>query len=144
VPHTTQHHKHHWRGCAARHVPLKMWGPGAPRRTGATGKASHRGRPPAAPWGGSISFFAIVCCRRAGTDKIEHHSLILCHPEMTSTLRLGEKAASRPRFQFALVEFFGDAVIERAAQHYHVPVIGMRMGLEDGVSRPPDQLDTSF
>ena len=25
----------------------------------------------------AISFFEIVCCRRAGADKIEHHFLIL-------------------------------------------------------------------
>src|SRR5580658_3787537 len=89
----------------------------------------------------ATSFFEIVCSRRAGADKIEHHSLILCHPEMTNTLWLGEKAARRAHFQFALVEFFADAMIERAAQHRHVPVIGMRMGLEGSVRRPPDELD---
>src|SRR3984893_6612189 len=60
---------------------------------------------------------------------------------MTNALWLGEKAARRARFQFALVEFFADAMIERAAQHHHVPIIGMRMGLECSVRRPPDQLD---
>jgi hypothetical protein len=32
-------------------------------------------------------------------------------------------------------------MIEGAAQHDHVSVIGMRMGLEHRVRRPPDQLD---
>jgi hypothetical protein len=43
-------------------------------------------------------FFEIVCRRWAGADEIEHHSLILCHPEMTNTLWLGEKAARWARF----------------------------------------------
>ena len=79
---------------------------------------------------GSALFFEIVCCRWAGTNEIENRSLILRHPKMTNTLWLGEKTACRPRFQFALVEFLADAVIERAAQHHYVSVIGMRMGLE--------------
>jgi len=90
---------------------------------------------------GSALFFEIVCCRWAGTNEIENRSLILRHPKMTNTLWLGEKTACRPRFQFALVEFLADAVIERAAQHHYVSVIGMRMGHEGGVRRPPDQLD---
>lgn len=60
---------------------------------------------------------------------------------MTNTLWLGEKAANRSHFQFALVEFFADAMIKGATQHHHAPVIGMRMGLEYRVRRPPDQLD---
>jgi hypothetical protein len=61
-----------------------------------------------------------------------------CHVSLS---RLKHDHAHRSRFQFALVEFFVDAMIEGAAQHHHVPVIGMRMGLEDRVRRPPDQLD---
>src|SRR5579871_4074198 len=60
---------------------------------------------------------------------------------MTNTLWLGEEAPRRPRFQFCLVEFFSDAVIERAAQHHDIPVIGVRVRLEDRVRRPPDELN---
>jgi hypothetical protein len=45
-------------------------------------------------WAYQKSIFEIVCCRWAGADEVEHHSLILCHPKMTNTLWLGEKAAA--------------------------------------------------